>query len=364
MAPELAAEVLRAELGMPPNEAFAEFSPNPIAAASIGQVHIARHHDGRQLAVKIQYPGVAHAIRTDLRNTELVAVFMQLLRSVVPGLSRSDPKALAAEISERITEELDYEVEATNQSYFADVYRGHPFIRIPEVVPEVSTSRVLTQELAEGLNWNEAIEADQELRNLWGEVIWRFGHGSLRRLGVFNADPHPGNYIFHLDGTVTFLDFGCVKRFTPSQVTEVKAIYRAGAEGDWEGLCQVLNEGGTFDLKHGLTVDELVQHFRTRNELFITGPQPFTVTPEMLNGMLEQELSLKGVDGKFVRTVKNAHAWMFYMRLELGIYGVLAGLRASAEGLAIVRELDGGAPPLTDLGKQEESFWLAREATA
>jgi len=250
MAPELAAEVIQTDLGQTPDQVFAEFSPTPIAAASIGQVHVARLPDGRPVAVKVQYPGVAEAIRSDLRNSELLAVFFQFLRSVVPGASRIDYRAVAAEISARITEELDYRLEAANQSFFADAYRDHPFIRIPKVIAELSTSRVLTQELAEGLRWNDAVEADQSLRNTWGEVIYRFAHRSKQELGIFDTDPHPGNYIFHPDGTVSFLDFGCVKRFTAKQVTQNRDLYRASLHQDaqafWQGFVDV---GGIDPLK-------------------------------------------------------------------------------------------------------------------
>jgi predicted unusual protein kinase regulating ubiquinone biosynthesis (AarF/ABC1/UbiB family) len=125
MAPELVADVIEAELGARPDQLFREFSAHPVAAASIGQVHIARLADGQPVAVKVQYPGVAQAIQSDLRNTELVAAMFQLLRSVIPGFTRADPKAIAGEISERIGEELDYRIEARHQSFFASAYAGH-----------------------------------------------------------------------------------------------------------------------------------------------------------------------------------------------------------------------------------------------
>jgi predicted unusual protein kinase regulating ubiquinone biosynthesis (AarF/ABC1/UbiB family) len=362
MAPELAAEVVRAELGAHPEEIFAEFSPEPIASASIGQVHLARHHDGRPLAVKVQYPGVAEAIKSDLRNTELLAVTFQLFRSMMPGLARSDPRTIAAEVSARIIEELDYRLEAANQTFFAQTYAGHPFIRIPSVLPELSTSRVLTQDFVEGLPWGVAIEASQELRDQWGEAIFRFGHGSLRKLGVFNADPHPGNYLFHEDGTVTFIDFGCVKRFTPAEVDQIHAIYRAAMEHDGDLLWHTLVESGTFDAKHAPTPDELMTHFRTRFEVFI-GKGTIKMTPEMLSKILDQEFALGGVDGRFLRSIKNSEAWMFYSRLELGIYGILAGLQGSADGSDIIREFDLGEPPVTPLGLLEADFWAARTHT-
>ena len=253
MAPELAAGVLREELGAPAEKIFAEFCPRPMAAASIGQVHAARLPDGRAVAVKIQYPGVAEAIRDDLRNAELLAVLFQLLRSIVPGLTRLDPREIAQEISERIAEELDYRIEASNQQLFADAYRGHPFIAVPEIIPERSTRRVLTQQLAEGLPWEAALSAHQRLRDAWGEAIYRFAFWSLRRLRAFNADPHPGNYLFRPDGSVVFLDFGCVKRFDAEQVAQMQDVARAVVRQDAGALWHAIVELGVFAATGGVT---------------------------------------------------------------------------------------------------------------
>src|SRR5256714_948981 len=146
MEPVLVAAVIESELGRPPEELFAEFSPEPIAAASIGQVHTARLHDGTEVAVKVQYPGVADAIRDDLANTELLFTFVKIVKGVVPQYRNFDVRAVADEIAERIGEEVDYGTELANQSEFAEHYRGHPFARVPEVFPELSSDRVLTME--------------------------------------------------------------------------------------------------------------------------------------------------------------------------------------------------------------------------
>src|SRR3954452_11180419 len=216
MDPVLVAAVIESELGRGPEEVFAEFSSAPIAAASIGQVHAARLHDGTEVAVKVQYPGVADAIRDDLANTELLFTFLKIAKGIVPQYRNFDVRAIADEIAERFTEELDYRTELMNQMAFADHYRGHPFFRVPAVFPDLSSDRVLTMEMAHGRRWNEIGDAEQALRDRWGEAVFRFFFGSMARFSMFNADPHPGNYLFHDDGTVTFLDFGCVKRATPN----------------------------------------------------------------------------------------------------------------------------------------------------
>src|SRR5205807_7122169 len=216
MEPVLVAAVIESELGRPPEQLFADFSPEPIAAASIGQVHAARLHDGTEVAVKVQYPGVAEAIRDDLANTELLFTFVKIAKGVVPQYRNFDVRAVADEIAARMGEEVDYGTELANQMEFAEHYRRHPFVRVPEVFPELSSDRVLTMQMVHGRRWPASGEVDQELPDRWGEAINRFFFGSIARFGVFNADPHPGNYLFHDDGTVTFLDFGCVKRLTPA----------------------------------------------------------------------------------------------------------------------------------------------------
>src|ERR1700675_502505 len=135
MSPELCAQVVRAELGDDPTRVFAQWEPEPIAAASIGQVHRAVTHSGIAVAVKVQYPGVDEAIRADLVNTDLL---FRVLGMMFPGL---DPGPLVDELRERLTEELDYSNEASNQRFFADEFADHPFVSVPRVIDELSTAR-------------------------------------------------------------------------------------------------------------------------------------------------------------------------------------------------------------------------------
>lgn len=359
MAPELAAEVVREELGAPPGKVFAEFSPRPLAAASIGQVHAARLPDGRAVAVKVQYPGVAEAIRDDLRNAELLAVFFQLLRSVVPGLTRLDPREIAQEISDRIAEELDYRHEAASQQLFAGAYRGHPFIVVPEIIPECSTRRVLTQELAEGLPWDAARGASQRLRDAWGEAIYRFAFGSLRRLRAFNADPHPGNYLFRRDGSVVFLDFGCVKRFDADQVTQMQDLVRAAVRQDARALWHAFVELGFFAATDGLTPHEVLDWYSGPFEMLLR-PQPFMITPEVAARIIENEASPTGPYGRVVRSLRLPGDYVFMSRIDLGLLAVFAELRATADWRGIQAELDEDAPAATPMGEAEAAFWASR----
>ncbi|HSS22987.1 MAG TPA: AarF/ABC1/UbiB kinase family protein, partial [Mycobacterium sp.] len=185
MDPVLAKEVLRDDLGRPSEEVFAEFTDKPMAAASIGQVHRAVLHDGHQVAVKIQYPGAAEAIRDDLANTELLATFFRFAASASGTAMQLNPRDTAREISARIAEEIDYRHEVANITAFSELYRDHPFIRVPEVIGEASGDRVLTMTYLDGMDWAAAQHADQDLKNHWAEVILRFVTGSYRHANLF-----------------------------------------------------------------------------------------------------------------------------------------------------------------------------------
>ena len=220
MSPELAAQVVTEELGRPPERAFATWDPEPIAAASIGQVHRAITHDGRAVAVKVQYPGIAETIAADLGN---VALLRRMLKITAPS---QDVDALLAELRERVTEELDYRREARNQQLFARYYEGHPTIGVPQIVDELSTRRVVTSDLADGARFAELAGWSQAERDLAAETIYRFVFRSLYEAHAFNGDPHPGNYLFHGGGRVTFLDFGLVKYFTAEEMRPLAAMVK------------------------------------------------------------------------------------------------------------------------------------------
>jgi predicted unusual protein kinase regulating ubiquinone biosynthesis (AarF/ABC1/UbiB family) len=208
MRAELAAAVVAEELGAPPERAFARWDPQPIAAASIGQVHRAVTIDGRAVAVKVQYPGIAQIMAADLRNVRLLR---RMVRITAPA---QDVDALLTELRDRVLGELDYRREALSQQAFAAYYRQHPTIHVPPVISELSTSRIITSELSDGARFAEVTRWPQRERDLAAETIYRFVFRSLYEIGAFNGDPHPGNYLFHRGGRVTFLDFGLVKHFS------------------------------------------------------------------------------------------------------------------------------------------------------
>ncbi|MEW6776912.1 MAG: AarF/ABC1/UbiB kinase family protein, partial [Bdellovibrionota bacterium] len=227
MAFDLARGVVESELKGDLGKFFKHFDEKPLAAASIGQVHKAVLRDGTDVAVKVQYPGVDVAIENDLKASGQLAAMMSAINKNV------DMKAVVAELKERMLDELDYRQEAKNQQVFFDLWKGHPYIRIPRVFPELTAKKVLCQEFKRGLNFYDFLKiSNKDEKRLASYVIGDFVFDSMFRHLVYNGDPHPGNYIFHEDGGVSFIDFGCIKYFQPAFMTDLKRFYRAIIERD------------------------------------------------------------------------------------------------------------------------------------
>jgi predicted unusual protein kinase regulating ubiquinone biosynthesis (AarF/ABC1/UbiB family) len=208
------------------------------------------------VAVKVQYPGVDGAITSDLKNADMLGVILK------QGFGGLDPTEMVDEIKIRLTEEVDYELEARNQREFYDYYAGHPYIRIPEIVPAYCTKRVLTSQLVDGFGWADLLKRPQVERDHAGEVIFRFVFRSLYRMGAFNGDPHPGNYIFHDDGTVTFLDFGLVKHFTSDELDTFASMVEAAAVKHNPHLFrEILERAGMLQADAPVDTDEVGEYF-------------------------------------------------------------------------------------------------------
>jgi predicted unusual protein kinase regulating ubiquinone biosynthesis (AarF/ABC1/UbiB family) len=363
MAPELARAVLERELGQRSESAFAQFDWEPLAAASIGQVHAARLHDGRAVAVKIQYPGAADTIEADLKNSELLATFLGLIFGLSSRKASFDLRGAAHEISVRIAEELDYSLEAANQAEFADIYRGHPFIRVPEVIGELCTDRLLTQELVQGKSWSEALTCERELRDSWAEAIYRFVYGTNLRFCMFNADPHPGNYLFHDDGSVSFLDFGCVKRLRREQLDAMIAIGRACMRDDVLGTWRACVEGGFCRSTDPVTPEEVYAFWHNSWELY-WAKQPFTVTPECAARWIGHKYSPTGPSANAFRYFTVSPEYTTMGRIEMSSASLIAELRATNYWGSMAAEFFEGAAPLTALGKLDHAFFENRQTAS
>ncbi|MEE6140746.1 AarF/ABC1/UbiB kinase family protein [Mycobacterium sp. 050128] len=352
MHPALVREVLDAELGRAVAQ-FAQFAEEPMAAASIGQVHRAVLHDGREVAVKIQYPGVGQAIRDDLANTELLATLLRFMMSA-SGLG-VDVRTVAREAAARISEEIDYRHEAAMITTFADLYRGHPFIRIPDVIPEASTDRVLTMIYLDGMDWAAAQQADQDLKNTWAEAIVRFSHGNFRHANLLHPDPHPGNYRFNSDGTVGFVDFGCVKVLPELQRWLWVAMTRAMVEGRKYDYRDLAVQAGFLDADSDLTADELLQWHSEINYEIASAPQPATYTPETIARTVRGLFDLRD-PGHPVNRMYAPEDYVFIPRIQLAVFSVCADLLATMPIRAIFDDMDGTAEPVTELGKAHHAW--------
>jgi hypothetical protein len=356
MAPSLAESVVRSELGSDPDHVFLQWTPVPVAAASIGQVHRAVMRDGRIVAVKVQYPGVDRAIRGDLDNAELLYRFFSSF--TLRGL---DVKGLVDELRSRMGDELDYRLEAKNQQELADRYRGHPFIRIPDVVPELSTARVLTTEWVDGLTWAEfEASASPAAKQRAGEILFRFAQGSIHRHGVFNGDPHPGNYRFAPDGSVTFLDFGLVKRWTAGEWERLAPCLDAiVVDRDPDALVAAMEAARFLPIGAGLDPQLVYDYVSSPYLPYLS--DTFTYTRSFVGDTLSTILDLNGPYAEVIRTLNMPASFVILDRVVWGMSALLGKLGASGPWKGMLLEYRKNAPPSTALGAQEAE-WLARQA--
>ncbi|MDT5138385.1 MAG: hypothetical protein QOD58_2647 [Mycobacterium sp.] len=356
MHADLAKEVVLADLGRPVEDVFSRFSDEPMAAASIGQVHRAVLHDGREVAVKIQYPGAAEAIGDDLANHELLTRFLRFV-SAASGASMPDLRPATRQIAARIAEEIDYRHEAANIAAFSELYRGHPFIRVPDVIGEASGDRVLTMTYLDGLGWAAAQRADQDLKNTWAEVISRFMAGSFRHANLLHADPHPGNFRFGLDGRVGFVDFGCVQVLPEHQRHKFVEMARAAIRGHKDEVRELMVETGFLISDSTLTADEAYEWWADiMHELLV--PQPVTYTHDTPKHAIRGLIDVRPADHP-ARRMSMPGDFALFPRLTVGMNTMFAALRVTLEARSIYDDLDGVGEPVTALGRQHHD-WLRR----
>jgi predicted unusual protein kinase regulating ubiquinone biosynthesis (AarF/ABC1/UbiB family) len=343
--------VIEDDLEEPISEVFASFDEEPIAAASIGQVYRAKLHDGRDVAVKVQYPGVAGAVRADMQNLEMI---MRLLKRMAPGM---DAKAIAEEIKERIVEELDYELEAQNQRSLARIFAGHPFIVVPDVISSLSRERVLVSEFVSGVGFEELKTRSQDERNRIGEIVFRFFLGCLYRHRQFSGDPHPGNFLLLDDGRVAFLDFGLFKRMDAEPVELELACQRAVVEGDAATLHALLAESGFLPHPDKVDPDHLLAFIRDAIWWYTTADEEVLLTPEIATQVMIESSDPRSTHFREMRHQDMRPEHLFGRRMEMLTLAVLSQLRARANWHRIAREWMYGDEPVTELGRQEADFY-------
>ena len=354
MAPSLAEQVVAEDLGAPPERLFLDWDPVPVAAASIGQVHRAVMPDGRLVAVKVQYPGVDRAIRSDLDNAEMLTGMFAAV-----ALKNMDVKPMVDELRSRMGDELDYRLEARCQSEFADRYRGHPFIHVPDVVPERSARRVITSEWVDGMSWKEFLAGStREQKETAAEILFRFAEGSIWHHGVFNGDPHPGNYRFHpKKGKVTFLDFGLVKRWAPGELETLSPILDAILRQNPGGLVQALVRAGFLPRDHGMP-EGLIYEFCSQPYIPFQ-LERFTYTSKFVGQTLQRMLDLTGQYGDLIKSLNMPPSYVILDRVVWGFSALFGKMEVTANWGRLLSEYLSDAPPSTELGRIEAE-WRAR----
>ena len=343
-------KLMKEELDMPVSQAFAEFEHEAFAAASIGQVHRATTKDGREVAVKVQYPGIAEAVETDLRNMQML---FPLIRRLAPGL---DVNALAGELRERISDELDYEVEAQHHRAMERGWRGHPFVFIPPVDTQLSRRRILVTEFMAGRRFDVVKALPDAERDRFGEIVFRFFFGTLNYLRRAAGDPHPGNYLYLEDGRVGFLDFGLMR--------VVDADYLAGERQ----LAQAIMRDDAVAVKDGLATlgylpnpDEFEPEGCSAN----SGWRPRGTWSRASAGSTSADIAEVIEEGSSPRSPYFAQMRrqtippqaLLIRRMEGLVFATLGDVRAGADWHALGAEYWGDAPPSTPLGEEDAAFW-------
>jgi predicted unusual protein kinase regulating ubiquinone biosynthesis (AarF/ABC1/UbiB family) len=314
--------LIESELGAPIEQLFDKFELEPFASASIGQVHRAEL-GGIPVAVKVQHPGIEKAIESDLKNASMLEGVVGLL-----GPKALDSRRMLAELAQRFREELDYSLEAQRQNEFRTINAADRSIVIPAVFPERSSGRVLTSELVHGESFEWACTQPDALRREYAEVLWRFVFRGNLAGGLFNADPHPGNYLFRPDGTIAFLDFGCVQPIGRERLHQARVMHAAARRGDeavFRQQCVAIlkTHGGSYE-------EAAVAHSRNTFEPLFASP--YHVTREFVSAMVQSVVGMKehlfAKDKSFVPLPDGI---LFMNRLQFGFYSVLARLDVTAD---------------------------------
>jgi predicted unusual protein kinase regulating ubiquinone biosynthesis (AarF/ABC1/UbiB family) len=343
-------KLLKEELGMPLNEAFSDFDTEAFAAASIGQVHRATTTQGKDVAVKIQYPGIAEAVETDLRNAQLL---FPLIKRLAPGL---DVNALAQELRERIGDELDYEVEAQNHRAMARAWRDHPFVYVPPVDTQLSHRRILVTEYIEGRRFEEVKQLDDAERDRFGEIVFRFFFGTLKHTRHAAGDPHPGNYLLLDNGKVGFLDFGLMRVVDADYLALERQLAQAVTSDDAERVHALLAQLGYLPDPTAFEPDKLLGQLKAAGAWYLE-PGHRRLTSAYVTRIIEEGSSPRSPYFEQMRRETIPPQALLIRRMEGLVFAVLGEVRAAADWHALGTEYWEDAPPSTELGKVDAMFW-------
>lgn len=322
LAPEELREALETALGAQVEALFESFDWEPVAAASIGQVHRAQV-DGRGVAVKVRYPGVADSLSGDL-------LALGRLSSLASLASAVDGRAVVDELAARFAEECDYEREARSQRAFARAFADDPEVVVPEVIGRLSTRGVLTSTWIDGARFQgfETDDADAPgaaRRNAIAQTLVRFAYRSLLEFGAIQADPHPGNYLLLPDptpGTVAFLDYGCVRQLDTTMVQALRDLVASVRDDNRTVFRHAVQALGMVGRAKRFDYDAF---FATMEHLH----RPFLVPAFAFEPAYVREgYARNGPRNPNARTMAMPPAYVWVARLQWGLWSVLTRLRA------------------------------------
>jgi predicted unusual protein kinase regulating ubiquinone biosynthesis (AarF/ABC1/UbiB family) len=350
-APRSSAEGIRAcveeQLGAPIDKLFARWDDQPIASASIGQVHAATLPDGREVAVKVQHPGVVQAVESDLANAGILEHFAGAI-----GGKRFESKKMFAVIRARFREELDYKLEAERLTRFAALHAGDPTVRVPGLVASHSALRVLTTELARGLKFDQACASSEPERLAWAETMWRFVFKGTLVGAMLNADPHPGNYIFHPGGVVTFLDYGCIQIIEPEHRARAEVVHRCALARDEAGFGRAV--ATLVNARPGALEKMAVSYTRECFQPLFSSPYRVqrSYAASLVGGMKDMAQTARKVPpDEFFPMPPDM---VFVNRLQFGFYSVLARLDVEVDYARVEREFLNADPTAPTRATPEE----------
>jgi predicted unusual protein kinase regulating ubiquinone biosynthesis (AarF/ABC1/UbiB family) len=345
--------VVERELDAPVRELFCEFDEEPFALASLGQVHRARTDDGSLVAVKVQHSGVAEAIEGDLRNLGLVG---PIIRRLAPGV---DAGAVLAEVRERISDELDYELEAQHQRRLERRFRGHPHVLVARVHTALSTRRVLVTDYVEGLGAQRIERLPAAERDRVGELVFRFYLGLAWRDGIVAGDPHADNCVLCPDGRLGLLDFGLLRDVERDYIEAERGIMGAIAGGDAPGVHDGLVRLGYLPEPDAVEPDALLEHLAAAGA-WLLAPGFRRLGPDEVDRVIALDYPPRSPWFAQMRRLSLPAPTLLLRRMELQVLSVLGDLRAGADWGALAAEHHAGATPSTALGREDHAFFARR----
>ncbi|GAA0538418.1 ABC transporter ATP-binding protein [Saccharopolyspora subtropica] len=319
--------VLDEQLGSGWRKRFAEFDDTPAAAASIGQVHRATWHDGREVAVKVQYPGADEALRSDLRQLMRLS---RLFQSLAPG---AEVKPLLAELQDRMVEELDYRTEADNQRAFAREFRGDEDVLVPAVV--ASSPKVVVTEWVTGTPYSRIIaNGEREERNRAGQRLAEFHYSAPARVGLLHADPHPGNFMLLPDGRLAVIDFGAVSRLPHGLPATLGRMLRLALEDRPAELLELLRAERFVQPEVNLRAEDVLAYLAP----FVdpVRVETFHFTRRWLQQQAERVGDLRSPDFRTGRSLNLPPDYLLIHRVTLGATGILCQLDAEVGARDII----------------------------